>query len=172
MPAAVLVCHRDQIMQHDGSHSMRLPLPYCNLHCSTLCSAYIIAKAFTARVIRESHESAVSDQQTPTSMAMAPPCPRSGRVACAQSPTPLRQPSNQGSPGFTCLHMRCNYCLKTAMAGIFLQVTHINTKPVIHHAVITHWHTPRQQLHDNQGSSRLASHRCGSAGWTLKASPQ
>ena len=36
-----------------------------------------------------------------TSMAMAPPCPRSGRVACAQSPTPLRQPSNQASPGFT-----------------------------------------------------------------------
>ena len=40
---------------------------------------------------------------TLTSMAMAPPCPRSGRVACAQSPTPVRQPSNQGCPGCTCL---------------------------------------------------------------------
>ena len=36
-----------------------------------------------------------------TSTAMAPPCMRSGRVACAQSPTPVRQPSNQGSPAMT-----------------------------------------------------------------------
>ena len=36
-----------------------------------------------------------------TSTAMAPPCMRSGRVACAQSPTPVRQPSNQDSPALT-----------------------------------------------------------------------
>lgn len=41
---------------------------------------------------------------TLTSMAMAPPCPRSGRVACAQSPTPVRHPSNQGCPDCTFLH--------------------------------------------------------------------
>ena len=56
---------------------------------------------------------------TLTSMAMAPPCPRSGRVACAQSPTPVRHPSNQGCPGCTCLHMpktTCGVCTQHVLA--------------------------------------------------------
>ena len=39
-----------------------------------------------------------------TSSAMAPPWPRSGRVACALSPIPVMHPSNQGLPACTRLH--------------------------------------------------------------------
>ncbi len=50
-------------------------------------------------------------------MAMAPPCPRSGRVAWAQSPTPVRQPSNQGLPASTCLQHVLAVCPQADRIG-------------------------------------------------------
>ena len=109
MLAAVLMCYKDGYMQHKvhcWSQSNRLRFPVA----PTIVLLIADCQSTSAPLKEQKAEAGSrlegeSDWQTRTSIAIAPPCPRSGRVACAQSPTPLRQPSNQGSPGITCLHM-------------------------------------------------------------------